>query len=260
MTTGLRKGRALAILWAEVPAAHHTDVESWAASEPLAPTDPAVGVLAVGRYAGISGAPAFIEVHELVSDDAMVVAASGTLMATTLRALERFGATLGPAARPASPADRAPAPWGPRASTARSFRRESTSGAAIHGLPPALRSAASTSRAAHEDEVRDFPVRRVQSTGPGEGCGSGPSRRPRWSRALARRAGPAGQSAARQRWVPGRAGTACAQRRSMRRRHTDWERARSHAEYRLAWVVFGELVDGEVPVRVPRGFRYGAAE
>ena len=47
--TGLRKGRALAILWAEVPAARRADLEAWATSEPLAPTDPAVGVLAVGR-------------------------------------------------------------------------------------------------------------------------------------------------------------------------------------------------------------------
>ena len=45
--TGLRKGRALAILWADVPAAGRADLEAWAAREPLAPTDPAVGVLAI---------------------------------------------------------------------------------------------------------------------------------------------------------------------------------------------------------------------
>jgi len=90
--TGLRKGRALAILWADVPSAQRADLEAWATSEPLAPTDPAAGVLAVGRYAGISGAPAFLEVHELLSDDAAVVATSGRAMAVTLRGLGRLGA------------------------------------------------------------------------------------------------------------------------------------------------------------------------
>ena len=77
-----------------------------------------MGILAVGRYGGISGAPAFLEVHELLSDDAMVVAASGSLMSTTLRALERFGATILAAARPVRPAGPAPAPWDRRGSTA----------------------------------------------------------------------------------------------------------------------------------------------
>ena len=39
MTAALRKGRALAILWAEVPESHRADVESWATSEPLALAD-----------------------------------------------------------------------------------------------------------------------------------------------------------------------------------------------------------------------------
>lgn len=64
--TGLRKGRALAILWADAPSAKREDLAAWATSGPLAATDPGAGVLAVGRYAGISGAPAFLEVHELL--------------------------------------------------------------------------------------------------------------------------------------------------------------------------------------------------
>jgi len=47
--TGLRKGRALAILWADVPSAQRADLEAGATSEPLAPADPEAGVLAVGR-------------------------------------------------------------------------------------------------------------------------------------------------------------------------------------------------------------------
>ena len=96
MTTGLRKGRAVAILWADLPAARRGDLETWATGEALAPADPGTGVLAVGRYAGISGGPAFIEVHELSNDDAAVVAASARLMAPTLRALERLEATVWP--------------------------------------------------------------------------------------------------------------------------------------------------------------------
>jgi hypothetical protein len=55
VVTGLRKGRGLAILWADVPADRRADLEVWASSEPLAPTDPAAGVLAIGRYAAVAG-------------------------------------------------------------------------------------------------------------------------------------------------------------------------------------------------------------
>ena len=156
MTTGLRKGLALAILWAEVPASHRADVESWAASEPLAPTDPAVGVLAVGRYTGISGAPAFIEVHELVSDDAMVVAASGTLMATTLRALERFGATVLPGGATGEAGGSRAGSVGPAGVYGQIFPPGIDERAAVHGLPPALQIGRIDIPPAHEDEFNEW--------------------------------------------------------------------------------------------------------
>ena len=55
----------------------------------FAPTDPAAGVLAAGRYAGISGAPAFLQIHELQSDDANAVAASERPMSDASRARAR---------------------------------------------------------------------------------------------------------------------------------------------------------------------------
>ena len=146
MTAGLRKGLALAILWAQVPAAHRADVESWAASEPLAPTDPAVGVLAVGRYVGISGAPAFIEVHELVNDDAMVVSASGTLMATTLRALERFGAAILPGGAAGEAGGSRAGSVGPAGVYGQVFPPGTTSGPPSTGCRRRSRLAGSTSR------------------------------------------------------------------------------------------------------------------
>jgi hypothetical protein len=156
VTTGLRKGRALAILWAEAPAARRADLEAWAASEPLAPTDPAVGVLAVGRYAGISGAPAFLEIHELLSDDATVVAASGGLMSATLRALERLEAAIFPGGAPAEPGGSRPGSVGPAGVYGQIFPPGIDERAAVHTLPPALQIGRIDIPPAHEDEFNEW--------------------------------------------------------------------------------------------------------
>jgi hypothetical protein len=152
VTAALRKGRALAILWAEVPESHRADVESWATSEPLVLADPARGVLAVGRSAGVSGAPAFIEVHELRSEDAPVVAASGTLMAATLRALERFGAAVLPGGAPGAGLARG----GAASLYGQIFPPGIDERAAVHGLPPALQIGRIDIPPAHEDEFNEW--------------------------------------------------------------------------------------------------------
>ena len=156
MTTSLRKGQALAVLWAEVPAARRADLEVWATGEPLAPLDPAAGVLAVGRYAGISGAPAFLELHELVSDDATVVAASGGLLSATLRALERFGATILRGGAPAEPGGPRPGPVGSAGVYGQIFPPGIDERAAVHGLPPALQIGRIDIPPAHEDEFNEW--------------------------------------------------------------------------------------------------------
>jgi hypothetical protein len=154
--TGLRKGRALAILWADVPSAQRADLEAWAASERLAPTDPAAGVLAVGRYAGISGAPAFLEVHELLSDDAAVVAASGGSMSATLRALERLGAVTLPGGAPTEPGGSRPGSVSPAGVYGQIFPPGIDERAAVHGLPPALQIGRIDIPPAHEDEFNEW--------------------------------------------------------------------------------------------------------
>jgi hypothetical protein len=156
VTTGLRKGRALTILWAEVPAARRADLETWATSEPLAPADPAAGVLAVGRYAGISGAPAFLEVHELHSDDATVVAASGDRMSATLRALERLGAAILPGGAPADPGRSRQRSVDPAGVYGQIFPPGIDERAAVHGLPPALQIGRIDIPPAHEDEFNEW--------------------------------------------------------------------------------------------------------
>jgi hypothetical protein len=152
VTAGLRKGRAVAILWVEVPAARRADLEAWATSEPLAPADPAAGVLALGRYAGISGAPAFIEIHELLNDDAAVAAASGRLLAATARALERLDATVLPGGAPGASGS-APSPVGLYGQI---FPPGVDERAAVHGLPPALQIGRIDIPPAHEDEFNEW--------------------------------------------------------------------------------------------------------
>jgi hypothetical protein len=154
--TGLRKGRALAILWADVPSAQRADLEAWATSEPLAPTDPAAGVLAVGRYAGISGAPAFLEVHELLSDDAVVVAASGSAMSVTFRALERLGAVTLSGGAPTEPGGSRTGSTSPAGVYGQIFPPGIDERAAVHGLPPALQVGRIDIPPAHEDEFNEW--------------------------------------------------------------------------------------------------------
>ena len=208
MTAGLRKGRALAILWAEVPAARRADLEAWAASEPIAPTDPAARVLAVGRYAGISGAPAFLEIHELLSDDATVVTASGSLMSATRHALERLGATIFPGGAPAEPAGSRSGSVAPAGVYGQIFPPAIDERAAVHGLPPALQIGRIDIPSAHEDEFNEwynteylignmtvngvYAARRYLNRGPGpryltvyEFAHPEVSRQPAWDRARA---------------------------------------------------------------------------
>lgn len=82
MTGGLRKGLALAILWADAPDGARAAVEAWAATAPPVPA----GALSVGRYLAVSGSPGFIEVAELAEVRAGDVAGE-----TTLGDLERAG-------------------------------------------------------------------------------------------------------------------------------------------------------------------------
>lgn len=153
--TALRKGRALAILWADVPASRRGDLETWATGEALAPADPATGVLAVGRYAGVSGGPAFLEVHELSSDDAPVVAASARLLAPTLRALDRLGATIWPGGTSVEAG--APRPGeSPAGVYGQIFPPGVDERAAAHGLPPALQIGRIDIPAAHEEEFNEW--------------------------------------------------------------------------------------------------------
>jgi hypothetical protein len=153
--TVLRKGRAVAILWADLPAARRGDLETWATGEALAPADPGTGVLAVGRYAGISGGPAFLEVHELASDDAAVVAASARLLAPTLRALERLGATIWPGGAAVEPGGPRPAE-GSAGVYGQIFPPGIDERAAIHGPPPVLQIGRIDIPPAHEDEFNEW--------------------------------------------------------------------------------------------------------
>ena len=152
--TSLRKGRALTILWADVPQSGRTDLERWAAEEPLAAIDPATGVLAVGRYAAVSGGPAFLEIHELVGEEAPVVAASAARLSGTLRGLERLGATVLAGGTPGGDA---------RASSAERagvygqiFPPGVDERAAAHGLPPALQIGRIDIPPAQEDEFNEW--------------------------------------------------------------------------------------------------------
>jgi hypothetical protein len=156
VTTGPRKGLAVAILWADMPAPRRGDLETWAISEALAPTDPGTGVLAVGRYAGIAGGPVFIEVHELANDDAAVVAASARLMAPTLRALERLGATVWPGGTATESGGQRPASESPAGVYGQIFPPGIDERAAVHGPPPVLQIGRIDIPAAHEDEFNEW--------------------------------------------------------------------------------------------------------
>jgi hypothetical protein len=154
--TVLRKGRALAILWADVPAARRDDLEAWAASEPFARPDLEAGVLAAGRYTAVSGGPAFLEIHELLSEEPSVVAASGARMAETLRRLERLGASVLPGGAPAE----AGAPRAGSSSAPGIYGQIFPPGvderAAVHGPPPALQIGRIDIPPAQEDEFNEW--------------------------------------------------------------------------------------------------------
>ena len=113
------------------------------------------GVLAVGRYAAVSGAPAFLEIHELLSDDAPVVAASGRPPlgdASRARAARRHG----PARR--RPGRRRPVSRavGPAGVYGQIFPPGVDERAAVHGLPPALQIGRIDIPPAHEDEFNEW--------------------------------------------------------------------------------------------------------
>ena len=150
----LRKGRALAILWADVPEAGRAELAGWATKEPLASIDPASGVLAVGRYASVSGGPAFLEIHELLGEDALVVAASAARLSATLRELERLGATVLAGGAPDGGARSGST--GPAGVYGQIFPPGVDERAAVHGLPPALQIGRIDIPPAQEDEFNEW--------------------------------------------------------------------------------------------------------
>jgi hypothetical protein len=206
--TALRKGQALAILWADPPAGSRADWEAWAAGQPLAPVDPATGVLAAGRYAAVSGGPAVLEIHELLSDDPAVVAASAERMAQTRRGLARLGAAILPGGAPGQTAGSSGEASGLAGVYGQIFPPAVDERAAVHGLPPALQIGRIDIPPAHEDEFNEwynteylignmtvngvYSARRYQNRGPGpryltvyEFAHPEVSRQPAWDRARA---------------------------------------------------------------------------
>jgi hypothetical protein len=154
--TSLRKGRALAILWADVLPAARADLESWATQEALAPLDPPSGILAVGRYAAVSGGPAFLEIHELLDEDPLVVAASAALLSGTLRGLERVGATILSGGAPDAPAGGRTGSTGAAGIYGQIFPPGIDERAATHGLAPALQIGRIDIPPAHEEEFNEW--------------------------------------------------------------------------------------------------------
>ena len=154
--TELRKGRALAILWADVPRpAGPISKHGRRASRSRRPT-PRPGILAVGRYAAVSGGPAFLEVHELLSEEPAVVAASGGRMAETLRGLERLGAAILPGGAPAEAGASRAGPSGPAGVYGQIFPPGVDERAAVHGPPPALQIGRIDIPPAQEDEFNEW--------------------------------------------------------------------------------------------------------
>jgi hypothetical protein len=154
--TSLRKGRALAILWADVAEVGRADLEAWASREPLAAIDPPSGVLATGRYAAVSGGPAFLEIHELVDEEALVVAASSALFSETLRGLGRLGATILSGGAPDAAAGGRAGATGSAGVYGQIFPPGIDERAATHGLPPALQIGRIDIPASHEEEFNEW--------------------------------------------------------------------------------------------------------
>jgi hypothetical protein len=151
--TALRKGTALAILWADVPAGGRAALEAWAAGEPMPPVGHGHGVLAAGRYVALAGGPAFLELHELRSDEAAVVEASREAMAPALEALARLGATVlpGGGVAPAATADRAAA-----GVYGQIFPPGLDERLALHAPAPVLQIGRIDIPPAHEEEFNDW--------------------------------------------------------------------------------------------------------
>ncbi|HEY3109729.1 MAG TPA: hypothetical protein VGL23_13295 [Chloroflexota bacterium] len=128
----LRKGLALAIVWADVPPAGRPAFESWAASQPIG--DPGGGVLSAARYVAVSGAPSFIELHELAD----VEAEHERAQRATLAALAEAGA---------SPV---------RGLYRQIFPPGLDERAAVHGPPPALQIGRIDIPPEHEEEFNEW--------------------------------------------------------------------------------------------------------
>jgi hypothetical protein len=154
--TALRKGRALAIFWADVPTDRRAGLEAWAAGGLLAPVDPAAGVLAVSRYAAVSGGPAFLEIHELVNDDPAVVTASAERMAPSRDGLARLGAVIWPGGVPGGTTGSSGNPSRAAGVYAQIFPPGVDERAAVHGPPPALQIGRIDIPPVHEDEFNEW--------------------------------------------------------------------------------------------------------
>ncbi len=152
----LRKGLALAILWADLPVDTRAEFEAWAAGEPIADCDRAAGVLSVGRYAAVSGGPTFVEVYELAREEAAASPACLALQEATLRALARAGAI---AYAPGAGAAAAAARGGLHFASgvyAQIFPPALDERNAVHGPPPALQVGRIGIPPEHENEFNEW--------------------------------------------------------------------------------------------------------
>lgn len=134
----LRKGLALSILWADVPEETRGGVLAWARQDPIGEPERGEGVLAVGRYAAVSGAPPFIEVYELADEAAATTAACAGRQARTGRALAGAGATI------------------TRGVYAQIFPSGVDERSAVHGLPPALQIGRIGIPPLHDEEFNEW--------------------------------------------------------------------------------------------------------
>ncbi len=150
----VRKGLALSILWADLPAGSHAGFEAWAAREPIGPLGEASGVLGVGRYLAVSGTPAFIEVYELENEEAADDEAALRLQDATLQALARAGAL---AYRPGAGAAAAtPGLHFDRGVYGQIFPPGFDERDAVHGPPPALQIGRIGIPPEHEEEFNEW--------------------------------------------------------------------------------------------------------
>jgi hypothetical protein len=152
--TAPRKGTALVVLWADVAPGQRPMLEAWAASEPMPPVGHGLGVLAAARYVAVSGGPAFLELHELRSDEEAVVESSHRALEGTLAALAHLGATVLPGGGPAG-AERAPDREAPGV-YAQIFPPGLDERLAVHGPAPVLQIGRIDIPPAQEDEFNEW--------------------------------------------------------------------------------------------------------